>query len=129
MVQYLTANAPRQLTEIRHTNVVDFTQLFNHEEIMIGNPNSSFVARIGRRFFNWRLNREIFYRVIPHAKRESDEGYPFDDVSDMVAQTESLIWLNKSQAGGKILFRFFHGSASDFAQWTVGLAETAINDG
>lgn len=57
---------------------------------MIGNSNSSFFARMRRRFFNWRLNREIFYRVIPHAKRESDEGYPFDDVSDMVAQTESL---------------------------------------
>jgi len=46
-----------------------------------------------------------------------------------VAEFWTLIWLNKSQAGGKILFRFFHGSASVFAQWTVELAEAAINDG
>jgi hypothetical protein len=43
--------------------------------------------------------------------------------------TKTLIWLNKSQAGSKILFRFFHGSAWDLTQWTVELAEAAINDG
>jgi hypothetical protein len=37
----------------------------------------------------------------------------------------SLIWLFLCQAGSKILFRFFHGSSSDLAQWTVELAPAA----
>jgi hypothetical protein len=42
-----------------------------------------------------------------------------------VAELGSLIWLNFCQAGSKILFRFFHGFASDLAQWTDGLARAA----
>jgi hypothetical protein len=37
----------------------------------------------------------------------------------------SLIWLFLCQAGSKLFFRFFHGSSSDLAQWTVELAPAA----
>ena len=74
--------------------ILDFTMMPNRQ-----------VAGANRR---WRL--QFRYRG---SRRES-----------AVAQLFSLIWLNKSQAGGKILFRFFHGSASDLAQGTVELAES-----
>ena len=57
---------------------------------MIRNPSSSFFARIRRKFFKWRLHREIYSNVFPHAGRESDKGYPFADYNDMEAHTESL---------------------------------------
>jgi len=55
---------------------------------MIGNTSSSFFARMGRKFFNWRLNREIFHRIFPHVQRESNEGYPFGSYAEMNQQSE-----------------------------------------
>lgn len=57
---------------------------------MIGNTSSSFLARMRRKFFNWRLNREIFNGIFPHVQRESNEGYSFVGYEDMNAQTESF---------------------------------------
>jgi hypothetical protein len=57
---------------------------------MFGNSNSSFFARMGRKFFKRRLHWEIYHNVFPHVSRESDEGYPFADYADMEAHTESL---------------------------------------
>ena len=57
---------------------------------MIGNSNSSFFARLRRKYFNWRLQREIFGGIFPHAGGESDEGYPFADYEDMVNLTDSF---------------------------------------
>ena len=54
------------------------------------NTNSSFVARMRRKFFNWRFNREIFHNIFPHVTRESNEGYPFTDYQEMNAQTEAF---------------------------------------
>jgi hypothetical protein len=42
-----------------------------------------------------------------------------------VAELGPLIWLFLCQAGSKLFFRFFHGSSSDLAQWTVELAPAA----
>jgi len=55
----------------------------------------------------------------------------FSNMEDWFCVPElwTLIWLTICQAGGKIWFRFFHGSASDLTQWTDELAETTINDG
>ena len=57
---------------------------------MIRNTSSSFLARMRRKFFNWRLNREIFDNIFPHVTRESNEGYPFGDRPDMNAHTEAM---------------------------------------
>jgi hypothetical protein len=57
---------------------------------MIGNTSSSFLTRMRRKFFNWRLNREIFHNIFPHVTRESNEGYSFSSYADMHTQTEAL---------------------------------------
>lgn len=57
---------------------------------MIGNTNSSFLSRMRRKFFNWRLNREIFHNIFPHVTRESNEGYPFVSRPEMNTHTEAL---------------------------------------
>lgn len=57
---------------------------------MIQNTNSSFFTQMRRKFFNWRLNREIFHNIFPHVMRESNEGYPFVNRTDMNAHTEAF---------------------------------------
>jgi len=57
---------------------------------MIGNTNSSFFVRLGRKLFYRRLNREIFSSLMPHLGHESDEGYPFTSDEEITAQTEAL---------------------------------------
>jgi len=43
-----------------------------------------------QKFFDWRINREIFVRMFPHLQREKDHGYPFDSHEEMEAQTDEL---------------------------------------
>lgn len=57
---------------------------------MIAPVSSSFVARLRRRFFNWRLNREIFERMFPHLEREKNHGYPFASDEAMNDETQAL---------------------------------------
>ena len=57
---------------------------------MIGNTNRSFLARMRRKLFNWRLNREIFEKLFPHLLREANHGYAFNSDEQMNAQTEAL---------------------------------------
>ena len=57
---------------------------------MLQNTSSSFVAQMRRKFFNWRLNREIFEKIFPHLEREQNHGYPFLTDDEMNAQTEVL---------------------------------------
>ena len=58
---------------------------------MTQNTSSSFLSRMRRRFFNWRLNREIFNRIFPHVQRESNEGE--DEVKE-----EERLWLPDHRA-------------------------------
>lgn len=57
---------------------------------MIGNTHSSFIGRMRRKFFKWRLNREILERLFPHLEQEEDHGYPFMTDEEMNTQTEAL---------------------------------------
>lgn len=57
---------------------------------MIGNTHSSFIGRMRRKFFKWRINREIFDKIFPHLEWEQNHGYPFHTDAEMNAQTESL---------------------------------------
>lgn len=57
---------------------------------MIKNTNSSFFARMRRKFFYRHLNWEIFHNLFPHVTRESDEGYPFGSRPEMNAHTEAF---------------------------------------
>lgn len=43
-----------------------------------------FLADIRRKFFNWRINREIFHRISPHLRNEGNHGYPFQTKDDLV---------------------------------------------
>jgi len=51
---------------------------------------SSFIARMRRKFFDWRINREIHDQLFPHLEREADYGYLFATDEEMNAQTEAL---------------------------------------
>lgn len=53
-------------------------------------PHSNFIARMRRKFFDWRINREIHDRIFPHLEREADHGYSFATDEEMNAQTEAL---------------------------------------
>jgi len=53
-------------------------------------PIISFFARATCKFFDKRINREIFDRIMPHLQREHDYGYPFDSREEMRTQTEQL---------------------------------------
>jgi hypothetical protein len=57
---------------------------------MTRNTTGSFFARMRQRFFRWSINREIFANLFPHLEHESDEGYPFVNDVEMVAQSEAL---------------------------------------
>ena len=57
---------------------------------MIGNTNSSFVARMRRKFFNWRVDSEIHDRIFPHHRGEKDARYPFRNRKEMQQHTEEL---------------------------------------
>src|SRR5260221_11344349 len=48
------------------------------------NTITLFFTNIRRKFFNWRVNREIFHQISPHLRKEADHGYPFDSKDDMV---------------------------------------------
>jgi hypothetical protein len=50
----------------------------------------SFFSRMRYKFFDWRINREIFVRMFPHLQREKDHGYSFNSHAEMEAQTEEL---------------------------------------
>ena len=45
-----------------------------------------FFANIRRKFFNWRINREIFHRISPHLRNEGNHGYPFHSKDEMAEQ-------------------------------------------
>jgi hypothetical protein len=57
---------------------------------MITNTAKSFFTQMRRKFFDRRLNREIFDRIMPHLQGEKDHGYPFSTHEQMNAQTEAL---------------------------------------
>ncbi len=41
-----------------------------------------------QKLFRWRIEREIFDRIMPHLQREKDHGYSFNTDEEMNAQTE-----------------------------------------
>ena len=49
------------------------------------NPIKSFFAKIRQQFFCWRVNREIFHRISPHLRNETDYGYQFHSTDELVA--------------------------------------------
>ncbi len=57
---------------------------------MSKNTTGSFFARLRQRWFDRRLNREIFDRIMPHLERERNAGYSFSTGEEMDAQTEDL---------------------------------------
>ena len=57
---------------------------------MTQNTSSSFLARMRQKFFDWRLNHEIFDRIMPHLQKERDHGYAFGSEDEMDAQTETM---------------------------------------
>lgn len=52
--------------------------------------SGSFLTWMRQRFFDWRINREIFERLLPHLRKEKSGGYPFRTREEMKMQIESL---------------------------------------
>jgi hypothetical protein len=48
------------------------------------NTIKSFFTNMRRKFFNWRVNREIFHRISPHLRDEANNGYSFRSKDEMV---------------------------------------------
>jgi|ERR1700733_10120645 len=48
------------------------------------NTIKSFFAKIRQKFFNWRINWEIFHRISPHLRDEANNGYSFRSKDEMV---------------------------------------------
>jgi hypothetical protein len=57
---------------------------------MIGKWIRSLFARWVRKSFNADLEAEIYGRLFPHLEHETNEGYPFINDAEMIAQTETL---------------------------------------
>jgi hypothetical protein len=57
---------------------------------MTRNTTGSFFARLRQMLFQWRIEREIFERIMPHLQREGDHGYPFGTDEEMNVQTDEL---------------------------------------
>src|SRR5262245_59933735 len=54
------------------------------------NTSSSFITRLRRQVFNWRVDHEIHERIFPHHRGERDFGYPFRNRKDMQRLTDTL---------------------------------------
>ena len=50
----------------------------------------SFLTRIHRKFFAWRIECEIYNHIFPHLKKKSGRGYPFT--------TKAELWCNAYRA-------------------------------
>ena len=50
----------------------------------------SFFTRMRQKFFDWRINLEIFERIFPHTLGEKDCGYSFRNNAEMDSKTEEL---------------------------------------
>ena len=50
----------------------------------------SFFTRMRQKFFDWRINLEIFNRMMPHVQQEEDHGYSFGNDEELEALTEEL---------------------------------------
>lgn len=57
---------------------------------MSKNTLGSFFARMRQKFFDRRINSEIFDRIMPHIQQEKDFGYSFSTDEAMDAQTEKM---------------------------------------
>ena len=44
-----------------------------------------FFANIRQKFFNWRVNREIFHQISPHLRKEANNGYSFSSKDELAA--------------------------------------------
>jgi hypothetical protein len=44
-----------------------------------------FFAKIRRKFFDWRVNREIFHKISPHLHKKADHGYQFSSKDELAA--------------------------------------------
>ena len=42
-----------------------------------------FLARIGQKLSDWRVNREIFHRIFPHLNRRASHNYPFSSKEEL----------------------------------------------
>ena len=47
-------------------------------------PIKSFFAKIRQKFFNWRIDWEIYHKIFPHLNQHANHGYPFDSKDEMV---------------------------------------------
>jgi hypothetical protein len=50
----------------------------------------SFFGRVHEKFFDWKVNFEIFNRIFPHTQGEKDFGYPFNSRQEMARQTQTF---------------------------------------
>lgn len=57
---------------------------------MHNNTVGSLFRRLRQRFFRWRIDSEIFGRLLPHAQGEHDCGYTFKGMRQMARQTSEL---------------------------------------
>lgn len=48
-------------------------------------PIKLFFAKIRQKFFDWRVNREIFHKISPHLHYEGNHGYPFNSKDELAA--------------------------------------------
>ncbi len=54
------------------------------------NPLLSFLANLQYKFLKWRVNREIYNRIMAHNRGNDCHDYPFMDREQMLKLTEML---------------------------------------
>ena len=59
-------------------------------KFMTKTPAESFFQKLRQKFFDYRVNLEIFNRIFPHNRGEKNHGYSFRSYLEMDEETEQL---------------------------------------